>query len=76
MEEISLSEFVKKIGQARVARALGVKPASIAKALKMRRNIQVTVGADGQCIAHEIRPFPSNGPDHQDAEQHKSSDAA
>lgn len=76
MEKISLSDFVKKIGQARVARALGVKPASIAKALKMRRNIEVTVGADGACVAQEVRPFPSYGQDNQDAKQPTSSNAA
>jgi hypothetical protein len=76
VEIISLREFVRRVGQARVARALGVKPASIAKALKMRRNIHVTVGDDGVCVAQEIRPFPSNGPEQLDAEQLKSSDAA
>lgn len=69
METISLSDFVRKIGQARVARALGVKPASIAKALKTKRNIQVMVKDDGSCVAQEIRPFPSNIHDLQDAQQ-------
>ncbi|WP_122487772.1 Cro/CI family transcriptional regulator [Pseudomonas sp. JAI120] len=76
MEKLSLSDFVKKIGQAKVARALGVKPASIAKALKMRRNIEVTVEADGACVAQELRPFPSHVADHQDAKQAKSSGVA
>ncbi len=75
MEKISLSDFVKKVGQAKVARALGVKPASIAKALKMRRNIEVAVAADGACVAQEVRPFPSHVAD-QDGKQTKSSDAA
>lgn len=76
VEKISLSDFVRKIGQARVARALGVKPASIAKALKTRRNIEVTVGADGSCVAQEVRPFPSHTQDEQEAKQAKSSSAA
>lgn len=76
MEKLSLSDFVKKIGQAKVARALGVKPASIAKALKMRRNIEVTVAADGVCMAQEVRPFPSHVTDDQDAKQARSSTAA
>jgi len=76
VEKISLCDFVKKVGQARVARALGVKPASIAKALKMRRNIEVTVAADGVCVAQEVRPFPSHVADDQDAKQAKSSSAA
>ena len=34
MENVSLNDLVSKLGQARVARALGVKPASIAKAIR------------------------------------------
>lgn len=75
MEKISLNDFVKKVGQARVARALGVKPASIAKALKARRNIEVTVETDGSCIAQEIRSFPSHSQDDQEDKQAKSSSA-
>lgn len=58
MEVISLGAFVQKIGQARVARALGVKPASIAKALQVGRNITVVIADDGSCTAEETRPFP------------------
>ena len=76
MEKISLSDFVKKVGQARVARALGVKPASIAKALKARRNIEVSVETDGSCVAQEVRPFPSHSPDDLEHSQAKSSSAA
>lgn len=75
MEKILLNDFVRKVGQARVARALGVKPASIAKALKARRNIEVTVEADGSCVAQEIRPFPSHSQDDQEDKQAKSSSA-
>lgn len=76
MEKISLSDFVRKIGQARVARALGCKPASIAKAIKARRNIEVSVETDGSCVAQEVRPFPSHTPDDLELEQAKSSSAA
>ncbi|AAO57466.1 Cro/CI family transcriptional regulator [Pseudomonas syringae group genomosp. 3] len=76
MERISLSDFVTKIGQARVARALGCKPASIAKALKARRNIEVSVDTDGSCIAQEVRPFPSIAPDDLELQQAKSSSLA
>jgi hypothetical protein len=58
MEEMSLSDLVQRMGQAPVARALGVKPASIAKALRAQRNIIVTIGDDGTCAARETRPFP------------------
>lgn len=58
MEVISLGAFVQKIGQAGVARSLGVKPASIAKALQVGRNITVVIADDGSCTAQETRPFP------------------
>lgn len=62
MEIISLADLVSKIGQARVARELGAKPSSIAKALRARRTIIVTVKDDGSCEAQETRPFPSHKP--------------
>ena len=65
MENVPLDDLVSRLGQARVARALGVKPASIAKAIRTRRNIMVMVNADGSCIAKEIRPFPSKLPESQ-----------
>ncbi|MBA6102475.1 Cro/Cl family transcriptional regulator [Pseudomonas monteilii] len=58
VEVLTLGAFVQKIGQARVARALGVKPASIAKAIQAGRNITVEVADDGSCTAQETRPFP------------------
>lgn len=58
MEVLSLGAFVRKIGQASVARALGVKPASIAKAIQAGRNITVAIEDDGTCTAQETRPFP------------------
>lgn len=59
MEEISLGDLVQRMGQARVARVLGVKPASIAKAIRTHRKITVTIGEDGSYAAKETRPFPS-----------------
>jgi hypothetical protein len=59
MEEISLGDLVLRMGQARVARALGAKPSSIAKALRTGRTIIVTVADDGSCKGEETRPFPS-----------------
>ncbi|WP_100633097.1 Cro/CI family transcriptional regulator [Pseudomonas qingdaonensis] len=61
MEELSLGDLVQKMGQAKVARSLGVKPASIAKALRTRRNIIVKVAEDGSYAAQETRPFPFLG---------------
>ena len=59
MENVPLEDLVSRLGQAQVARALGVKPASIAKAIRTRRNIMVLVNDDGSCIGKESRPFPS-----------------
>lgn len=59
MEDISLGDLVQRIGQASVARALGVKPASIAKAIRTQRNIIVTIGDDGSYAAKETRAFPA-----------------
>ena len=73
MENIPLEDLVSRLGQARVARALGVKPASIAKAIRTRRNIVVTVNDDGSYIAKEIRPFPSKAQGQDVAEAISSS---
>ena len=73
MENVSLNDLVSKLGQARVARALGVKPASIAKAIRIRRNIMVMVNDDGSCVAKEVRPFPSKVLENQDAAEAISS---
>lgn len=59
MEKISLPELVRRVGQADVARGLGVKPSSIAKAIKADRNIIVTVHENGAFQAEEVRKFPS-----------------
>lgn len=66
MENVPLDDLVSRLGQARVARALGVKPASIAKAIRTHRNITVMVKDDGSCFAQEIRPFPSKGQESKD----------
>ncbi|MGV6475035.1 Cro/CI family transcriptional regulator [Azotobacter vinelandii] len=63
METVALPDLVNRDGQSRVARELGVRPASIAKALKAGRNIIVTVHDDGSYTATEVRPFPSQKTD-------------
>ena len=73
MENVPLDDLVSRLEQARVARALGVKPASIAKAISTRRNIVVTVNDDGSYIAKEIRPFPSKAQGQDVAEAISSS---
>ena len=59
MKQIPLTELVAEHGQAPVARALGVSPAAISKALTAERNILVTVADDGSYSAEELRPFPA-----------------
>lgn len=60
MQKIQLLELVAKVGQATVAKAIGVSPAAIHKAINAHRNIIVTVHDDGSYTAEEVRPFPSH----------------
>lgn len=62
MEKISLSELVIRVGQAKVASELNVRPPSIAGAIKAGRKITVTVHDDGSYSAEEVRTFPSQKP--------------
>jgi predicted transcriptional regulator len=59
MKKTSLPELVERIGQAAVAKALGVSSPAISKALRIQRDIQVLEHRDGTYTAEEIRPFPS-----------------
>ncbi|MFC0669444.1 Cro/CI family transcriptional regulator [Azotobacter chroococcum] len=63
MNQISLHDLVIQIGQAAVARAIGVSPAAIHKAIMRNRKITVTINDDGSYTAHELRPFPSQKTD-------------
>lgn len=59
MKKTPLPELVEKIGQAAVAKALGVSSPAISKALRAERDIQVLEHEDGTYTAEEVRPFPS-----------------
>ncbi|WP_259193178.1 Cro/CI family transcriptional regulator [Pseudomonas grimontii] len=59
MKKMPLPELVERMGQAAVARALGVSSPAISKALRAERDIQVQEHADGTFTAKEVRPFPS-----------------
>jgi predicted transcriptional regulator len=59
MKKTPLPKLVEKIGQAAVAKALGVSSPAISKALRAERDIQVLEHEDGTYTAEEIRPFPS-----------------
>lgn len=60
MKQISLSELAAKIGQAAVAEAFGITPAAVHKAIRLGRQIMVSVHDDGSYTAQELRPFPSH----------------
>ena len=60
MNQIPLSELAAQIGQAAVAEAFGVTPAAVHKAIRLGRQIMVSVHDDGSYTAQELRPFPSN----------------
>lgn len=59
MTQIPLPDLVAEKGQVFVAKALGVSPPAISKALSAERTIVVTVHPDGTFEAQELRPFPS-----------------
>lgn len=59
MKQIPLLDLVAEKGQAAVAKALGVSPPAIAKAINADRLIIVTIHKDGSYEAQELRPFPS-----------------
>lgn len=59
MNQIPLPDLVAEKGQTFVAKALGVSPPAISKALSAERTILVTAHPDGTYEAQELRPFPS-----------------
>lgn len=58
MKKALLTDVVARLGQAAVAKGLGVSPPAITKALKAKREIFVTEHPDGTLSAEEIRAFP------------------
>ena len=58
MKKTLLNDVVARLGQAAVAKGLGVSAPAITKALKAKREIFVTEHPDGSLTATEIRPFP------------------
>ncbi|HBN8473782.1 TPA: hypothetical protein L3709_005974 [Pseudomonas aeruginosa] len=59
MSLITLSEFVKPIGQAAAAKKLGSSQASISKALKAGRVVVVSMNSEVDVFSFEIKPFPN-----------------
>lgn len=60
MKKVTLADYVKENGQAKAADIIGVHQTAISKAVRVGRNIFVTVLPDGKVVAEECRPFPSN----------------
>lgn len=58
MEKIPLREYVKRHGQLKTARDLGVSQGAVSKALITGRNIYV-FHDDGKLKAEEVRKFPA-----------------
>ena len=60
MQRMHLSDFAAAHGQVKAAELLGITQGALSKALRVGREIHVTVSDDGQtCEAQELRPFPS-----------------
>ncbi len=59
MQRVTLSDFAAEKGQMQAAKLLGIWQGAVHKALKMRREIYVTLQEDGTYTAEEVRPFPS-----------------
>lgn len=60
MSKMTLADYAKIHGQAKVASDFGVIQCAISKAILAGRDIFVTVMPDGSVKGEEIRPFPSN----------------
>lgn len=59
MRRIPLYEFAKEHGHTRAAQMLGCTQGGLSKAIRVGRDVYVTVCDDGTVTAQEQRPFPS-----------------
>ncbi|WP_422778066.1 Cro/CI family transcriptional regulator [Pseudomonas shirazensis] len=59
MRRIPLSEFAKEHGHTKAAQILGCTQGGLSKAIRVGRDVYVTVDEDGTVTAQEQRPFPS-----------------
>lgn len=60
MKKVTLADYVKENGQAKVADIIGVHQTAISKAVRVGRKIFITTLPDGKVVAEEHRPFPSS----------------
>ncbi|MBK3454952.1 hypothetical protein GNF76_27110 [Pseudomonas sp. CCM 7893] len=59
MRRIPLTEFAKEHGHTKAAQMLGCTQGALSKAIRVGRDVFVTVEEDGTLSAQEQRPFPS-----------------
>lgn len=59
MRRIPLTEFAKQHGHTKAAQMLRCTQGALSKAIRIGRDIFVTVEEDGTLSAQELRPFPS-----------------
>ncbi|OOV95812.1 hypothetical protein MF6394_22620 [Pseudomonas sp. MF6394] len=59
MRRIPLTEFAKEHGHTKAAQMLGCTQGALSKAIRVGRDVFVTVEEDGTLSALEQRPFPS-----------------
>ena len=60
MKTVTLSVYLAQHGtQAELAKALGIQQSAISQMLRAKRNISITLHADGSVEATETRPIPA-----------------
>lgn len=59
MRRITLTEFAKEHGHTTAAQMLGCTQGALSKAIRVGRDVFVTLEEDGSLSAQERRPFPS-----------------
>ncbi|GFM73765.1 Cro/CI family transcriptional regulator [Pseudomonas cichorii] len=59
MRRIPLTEFAKEHGHTKAAQMLGCTQGALSKAIRVGREVFVTIKEDGTHSAQELRPFPS-----------------
>lgn len=61
MRRIPLADFAKEQGHTKAAQLLGCTQGAISKAIRLGREVFVTVLEDGSFSAEEIKSFPTQG---------------
>ena len=67
MNRIHITDFAHLLGQCEAAALLGMTQGALSKAIRIGRDIWVTPSPDGRCTAEEVRPFPFQSPNKNQA---------